>query len=58
MKRLVAGVAVAATLLVPATAAEADEDCRVCVKQCRYGYVVYYYDLDGNAHVLHNSCIQ
>lgn len=57
LKRFVAGAALAAALLVAGTAAHA-EDCRVCVKQCRQGYVVYYYDLDGNSHVVHNSCIQ
>lgn len=57
MKRFVAAAGLAAALVVPATAAQAD-DCRVCVKQCRQGYVIYYYDLDGNSHVIHNSCIQ
>lgn len=57
MKKLVATLAAAAALLVPATAAVAAESCRVCVAKCGHGYRVYWYDLDGNYEELLNWCI-
>lgn len=59
MKRVVAATVATAVLVVPATAtaAQADESCRVCVAKCGYGYRVYWYDLDGNYQLLFNGCI-
>lgn len=56
VKKLVAGVALAAALVVPAVPAGA-ADCRVCTKKCGTGYLVYWYDLDNNYHVLLNACV-
>ncbi|HEX2195780.1 MAG TPA: hypothetical protein VHJ76_02540 [Actinomycetota bacterium] len=61
MKKLVAACALATALLFPAAGVQAAEpdpaSCRVCVSRCGYGYLVYWYDLDGRQEVLLNACI-
>jgi hypothetical protein len=57
MKKLVASAALVAALVVPGTAAQAEESCRVCVKPCGSGYVVYWYNLQGHYEEILNACI-
>lgn len=57
VKRVVVALAAAAALLVPASAAGAAESCRVCVRKCGHGYVVYWYDLQGRYDEILNACI-
>ena len=57
MKKLVAAACLATALVVPATSASAAESCRVCVRKCGHGYVVYWYNLQGQYEEILNACI-
>ncbi len=61
MKKLLASVALAAALLLPATSAQAADLARAGVSKCTgggyRGVYVWYYDLDNQYHELLNLCI-
>ena len=57
MRRLVAGVALAAALLVPTTGAAADESSRVGMTRCPGGFYLWYYDLQNKQQIIFSTCI-